>query len=100
MPGCRRDGPRGLATRPRRREVATRGGGRRAQAHSTAAGCRRVAHDSWRTDRELAQQTAANRAAVLAARAADESLQRLRSHDHDIPDYGHDAGRDGPSFGR
>lgn len=61
------------------------------------------AHDTWRTGRDLAQITAANRAAVLAARDADQSLDRLHnlhSHDHDIPDYGHDAGRDGPSFGR
>ena len=60
------------------------------------------ARDRWGRDRDLAQIAAANRAAILQARAADQdAAQRMDDADrHYGPTYGHDAGRDGPSFGR
>lgn len=59
------------------------------------------AHDRWAVDRDQRLAAAAARAAVQADRdATTAAQQRMRQHENDQPSYSHDAGRDGPGFGR
>jgi len=64
------------------------------------AGWLHSAHDQWSSDRDTRLAQAAQRAAAAADREnAEAARQRMHSHDHDLPHYGHDTGREGPGFG-